>query len=81
MEIPSLPELQTACIWRMPQPEDRKLMLTGHKSSVEAVAYSPDGKTLASTSLDGTMLLWDFAGNLKVEPVQLVGDFNSDGVC
>ena len=58
----------------------QKTMLTGHKNSVEAVAYSPDGKTLASVSLDGTMLLWDLAENLKVQPVQLVGDFNSDGV-
>ena len=54
----------------------QKTMLTGHKSSVKDIAYSPDGKTLASVGSDGTMLLWDLAG----ERIQLVGDFNSDGV-
>src|ERR1051326_3653285 len=31
----------------------------GHSSSVNAVAFSPDRKTLASGSDDGTILLWD----------------------
>ncbi|MFQ5799364.1 MAG: WD40 repeat domain-containing protein, partial [Bacteroidota bacterium] len=31
----------------------------GHKSSVNSVAFSPNSKTLASGSDDGTILLWD----------------------
>ena len=35
--------------------------LTGHKSTVYSVAYSPDGRTLASGSYDNTIKLWDVA--------------------
>ena len=35
--------------------------LEGHTSSVESVAYSPDGKHLASGSYDETIKIWDTA--------------------
>src|SRR5262249_2556878 len=35
--------------------------LQGHGDTVLSVAFSPDGKTLASGSADGVIILWDVA--------------------
>ena len=45
--------------------------LTGHTHRVESVAFSPDGKLLASASLDKTIRVWDV--NKGTEIRKLVG--------
>lgn len=38
----------------------------GHKNNMHSTSFSPDGKTLASSSIDGTVIFWDIAtGNKK----------------
>jgi WD40 repeat protein len=48
-------------------------VLTGHDGAVNAIAFSPDGRTLATGGDDGTGWLWDL-GNLTGEPRRLPGE-------
>ncbi len=39
--------------------EEQKQALKGHRDSVDGLAFSPDGQTIATGSDDGTVLLWN----------------------
>jgi WD40 repeat protein len=48
--------------------------LGGHEGEVLSLAFSPDGETLASTGLDGTIILWDVPSFQKLGHLLPTGD-------
>jgi len=45
-------------------------VLTGHTDAVTSVAFSPDGKLLASGSQDDTVILWDVSSGQEVRTLK-----------
>ena len=50
--------------------QKRPVVQTGHSSTVRSVAFSPDGKTLASGSLDNTVKLWDVSTGTELRTLE-----------
>ncbi|MGH8629990.1 MAG: WD40 repeat domain-containing protein, partial [Burkholderiales bacterium] len=46
-------------LWDVASRQRLGVRLTGHTEFVSSVAFSPDGKTLASGSADYSIILWD----------------------
>ncbi|MCB1177790.1 MAG: TIR domain-containing protein, partial [Leptospiraceae bacterium] len=48
------------------------LNIKGHNKEVKVVAYSPNGKILASGSVDKRILIWDSSSGKKINSIELV---------
>ena len=46
-------------VWDAQTGQELLTFKMGHTASVHRLAYSPDGKRLASASVDGTLKVWD----------------------
>lgn len=65
-------------LWRLCHGSEQLLTLRGHTNLVQSVAYSPDGRRLATSSWDGTARMWDPATGSEFATLRgHVGDVNS----
>ena len=62
----------TVRLWRIATPGTAPQVLRGHSNAVTAVAWSPDGSTIASSSGDGSVRLWQPAAP-ALPPIVLRG--------
>lgn len=46
-------------LWEVPSGKEIRSIPEGHDRAVSALAFAPDGKTVASLSSDGTLRLWE----------------------
>ena len=62
-------------VWNVESGQE-KATLQGHMGSVNSVAFSPDGTTLASGTLEGTVVVWDVASGREKATLQGQGHTN-----
>jgi WD40 repeat protein len=67
--VHAISESNRIFVWNLEAGEIRHT-LNGHEGEVEAIVISPDGKLFASSSEDGTIILWDLASGRKLKAME-----------
>jgi WD40 repeat protein len=60
-------------VWDTATGEERTAIQAGHQAWVDAVAFQPGGKTLATVGYDHMLRLWDPASGKEVRPASALG--------
>ncbi len=67
--VHAISESNRIFVWNLETGELRHT-LDGHEGEVEAIVISPDGKLFASSSENGTIILWELASGRKLKAME-----------
>src|SRR5262249_49699769 len=70
---------KTVRLWNVADGKEAK-NLGAHAMSVYSIAFSPDGKYLASTGVDGMIKVWDVAGLKEFKTIKVPQGVTKDPV-